>query len=67
MKRQAKLTTIYEAEEGKIFDYADLKPHTHIDEEGNTHIEHLYVKRLVIEEPDSIDNYVELAVIPVAE
>lgn len=67
MKTNTQTKIIYEADEGNIFDWADLEAHTYIDENGNAHINHLYVKRLVIEAPDSISNYVECAVVPVEE
>ena len=50
----------YDADEGKVFDWADLSAHTYEDEEGNTIQEHLYAKTLYIGPYDSIENYVEI-------
>jgi hypothetical protein len=52
--------TRYDADEGKVFDWAKLNLHVTIDEEGNEIQEHLYVKTLFIGGNDSIDNYVEV-------
>ena len=52
--------TRYDADEGKVFDWADLTLHTSIDEEGNEKVEHLYAKTLFLSVRDSIDNYVEI-------
>lgn len=50
----------YDADEGKVFDWADLSAHVIQDEEGNEIQEHLYAKTLFIGEHDSIENYVEV-------
>ena len=52
--------TRYDADEGKVFDWADLEAHVIEDEEGNKIQEHLYVKTLFIGAHDSIENYVEV-------
>jgi hypothetical protein len=48
----------YDADEGKVFDWAE--PRFLEDEEGNKTQEHLYVKTLFIGGNDSIDNYIEV-------
>ena len=50
----------YDADEGKVFDWADLSAHVIQDEEGKEIQEHLYVNTLFIGEHDSIENYVEV-------
>ena len=50
--------TRYDADEGKVFDWAE--PRFIEDEEGNQIQEHLYVKTLFIGGNDTIDNYVEV-------
>ena len=50
----------YDADEGKVFDWADLSAHVIQDEEGNEIQEHLYAKTLFIGEHDSIENYIEV-------
>lgn len=50
----------YDADEGKVFDWADLDAHKVEDELGMLIQEHLYAKTLWIGELDSIDNYVEV-------
>ena len=50
----------YEADENKVFDWADLSAHVIKDEEGNEIQEHLYAKTLYIGGNDSIENYVEI-------
>lgn len=48
----------YDADEGKVFDWAE--PRYIEDEDGNKYQEHLYVKTLFIGANDSIDNYIEV-------
>lgn len=50
--------TRYDADEGKVFDWAE--PRFLEDEEGNKTQEHLYAKTLFIGGNDSIDNYIEV-------
>lgn len=50
----------YDADEGKVFDWADLDSHIIIDEEDNVIQEHLYARTLFIGENDKIENYVEV-------
>lgn len=49
----------YDADEGKVFDWA--QPRYIEDENGEQVQEHLYVKTLFIGGNDSIDNYIEVA------
>lgn len=48
----------YDADEGKVFDWAE--PRFIEDENGNQIQEHLYVKTLFIGGNDHIGNYVEV-------
>ena len=48
----------YDADEGKVFDWAE--PRFNEDEEGNKIPEHLYAKTLFIGGTDRIDNYIEI-------
>ena len=48
----------YDADEGKIFDWAE--PRFEEDEEGNEVQTHLYVKTLFIGSFDNIENYIEV-------
>ena len=48
----------YDADEGKVFDYAVARYSE--DENGNQIQEHLYAKTLFIGVNDSIDNYIEV-------
>lgn len=50
----------YDADEGYVFDWADLTKHQYEDENGEIVQEHLYAKTLFIGSTDSIDNYVEV-------
>lgn len=50
--------TRYDADENKVFDWAE--PRYLEDEEGNQIQEHLYVKTLFIGMNDSIENYIEV-------
>ena len=50
----------YDADEGKVFDWADLSAHVIQDEEGNEIQEHLYAKTLFIGGHDTIYNYIEV-------
>lgn len=53
----------YDADEGKVFDWAEPRIDIKYDEAGNEveRIEtHLYVKTLFIGHTDSIDNYIEV-------
>lgn len=48
----------YDADEGKVFDWAE--PRYDKDEDGNEIQSHLYAKTLFIGPTDSIDNYIEV-------
>lgn len=48
----------YDADEGKVFDWAE--PRYETDEEGNEIQTHLYAKTLFIGSTDTIDNYIEV-------
>lgn len=50
--------TRYDADEGKVFDWAEARYIK--DEEGNEVQEHLYAKTLFIGANDKIENYVEV-------
>lgn len=50
----------YDADEGKVFDWAE--PRFDKDEDGNEIQCHLYAKTLFIGPTDSIDNYIEVEV-----
>lgn len=50
----------YDADEGKVFDWFNLKEHEYIDENGELIQEHLHVKTLFIGSNDSINNYIEV-------
>lgn len=62
MKVQSFKLTRYDADEGKVFDWAEARFVEELDENGNpVQIqEHLYAKTLFIGGNDSIDNYVEV-------
>lgn len=69
MKTQAFTLKKYEADEGKVFDWADLTAHTHEEQELNdegqvintiTVQEHLYAKVVFIGPNDNINNYIEV-------
>ncbi len=47
----------YDADEGKVFDWAE--PRFETDEDGNEVQVHLYAKTLFIGQFDNIDNYIE--------
>lgn len=48
----------YDADDGKVFDWAE--PRYIEDENGNQIQEHLYSKTLFIGSTDTIDNYIEV-------
>ena len=53
----------YDADDGKLFDWAEPRYTEEFDENGNVISktqEHLYVKTLFIGGNDSIDNYIEV-------
>lgn len=60
MKSKAFNLVRYDADDGFVFDWANLEEHQHYDENDNLIQEHLYAKTLFIGGNDSIDNYVEV-------
>ena len=53
----------YDADEGKVFDWAEPRYEDDYDDQGNVignHQVHLYVTTLFIGALDSIDNYIEV-------
>lgn len=52
----------YEADEGKVFDWAEPRFRTELDADGNEIKiqEHLYARILFIGHTDTIDNYIEV-------
>ena len=50
----------YDADEGKVFDYAT--PRYVTTEDGEQVQEHLYAKTIFLSVSDSIDNYVEVEI-----
>lgn len=58
MKSTSYTVIVYDADEGKVFDWK--KPRFRIDGEGNQIQEHLYAKQISVGRFDSIDNYVEV-------
>jgi hypothetical protein len=60
MKSQNFFITKYEADKGKVFDWANLEEHKITDDNGNEIQEHLYAKTLFIGSNDSIANYIEI-------
>lgn len=64
MKAQNFSLIRYDADEGKVFDWAEA--HFIEDENGEKVQEHLYVKTLFVGGNDSIENYIEVTA-PVEE
>lgn len=60
MKQENYILRKIEADEGKVFDWADLKAHQHEDEDGNIIQEHLYSDVLFLADNDSAENYIEV-------
>ena len=60
MKGQTYNVIRYDADDGMVFDWADLSQHTYEDEDGRVIQEHLFVKTIFIGDNDSIENYVEV-------
>lgn len=60
MKTEQFILQKYEADENKVFDWADLTEHITEDENGNAIQEHLYAKTIFLAIGDSITNYVEV-------
>lgn len=63
MKAQNFNLVRYDADDGKVFDWAEPRYNEEFDEHGNVigkTQEHLYVKTLFIGGNDSIENYIEV-------
>lgn len=60
MKSNTIMVQRYDADEGYVFDWANLEEHVSVDEEGNEVQEHLYAKTLFLGSNDKIENYVEV-------
>ena len=66
MKAQSFALTRYDADDGKVFDWAEPRYHEEpVDKENpdgptKTIQDHLYAKTLFIGGTDSIDNYIEV-------
>lgn len=58
MKTHQFVLVRYDADEGKVFDWAE--PRFNEDAEGNKIQEHLYASTLFIGGTDTIDNYIEV-------
>lgn len=58
--------TRYDADEGKVFDWANLEEHRIEDGNGEMIQEHLYAKTIFLGGMDTIERYVEVD-IPVEE
>ena len=51
----------YDADEGKVFDWAEPRFETVVEDEREVEVQaHLYAKTLFIGGNDSIDNYIEV-------
>ena len=56
----------YDADEGKVFDWAEPRFEEEFDDRGvkiGEHQVHLYAKTLFIGSTDSIDNYIEIKIV----
>lgn len=61
MKTQEFILQRYDADEDKVFDWADLEAHMVEDPETKEKTqEHLYAKTIFLSVGDSIENYVEV-------
>ena len=60
MKQENYILRKIEADEGMVFDWADLEAHRHEDEDGNIIQEHLYSDILFLADNDSAENYIEV-------
>ena len=61
-----KYTTVevrrYDADDGYVFDWADLTNHTTVDEDGNEIPDHLFAKTVFLSSNDDIRNYIEVEI-----
>ena len=60
MKQENYILRKIEADEGKVFDWANLEAHQYEDEDGNIIQEHLYSDILFLADNDSAENYIEV-------
>ena len=60
MKQENYILRKIEADEGMVFDWADLEAHQREDEDGNIIQEHLYSDILFLADNDSAENYIEV-------
>ena len=62
MKSDAFVLVRYDADDGKVFDWAEPRYEDVIKEDGTTEQQqsHLYAKTLFIGGTDTIDNYIEV-------
>ena len=60
MKQENYILRKIEADEGKVFDWANLEAHQYEDEDGNIIQGHLYSDVLFLADNDSAENYVEV-------
>lgn len=60
MKQENYILRKIEADEGMVFDWANLEAHQHKDEDGNIIQEHLYSDVLFLADNDSAENYIEV-------
>lgn len=60
MKQENYILRKIEADEGMVFDWANLEAHQYEDEDGNIIQEHLYSDILFLADNDSAENYIEV-------
>ena len=60
MKTETFTLQRFDADDNKIFDWANLEAHQHEGEDGEIIQEHLYAKTIFIGANDTIDNYIEI-------
>lgn len=60
MKQENYILRKIEADEGKVFDWANLEAHQYEDEDGNIIQGHLYSDILFLADNDSAENYIEV-------
>ena len=59
MKQENYILRKIEADEGKVFDWANLEAHQYEDEDGNIIQGHLYSDILFLADNDSAEDYIE--------
>lgn len=60
MKTQEYTVQRFDADEGKVFDWANLEAHQYKNEKDEIIQEHLYAKTLFLSDSDNIENYIEI-------